>query len=131
VVYRLLALLLMTRVTAMIVGDAGHLGDRELMYLAIDAQFRFRPGFEFFRMVVLDAPIETKDLLKARGYKRSAGELGRPKCWYRDVPDADKAAEVSWLRNNVLRPNDEPSGFADYSPRPVFRSVLEVGRTSN
>ena len=46
VVYRLLALLLMTRVAAMIVGDAGHLGDRELesMYLAIDAQFRFRPG---------------------------------------------------------------------------------------
>jgi DNA polymerase-3 subunit epsilon len=49
-----------------------------------------------------DAAIEKKDVLEARGYAWSPGELGRPKCWYRDVSDADKAAEVSWLRANVM-----------------------------
>jgi len=29
---------------------------------------------------------------------------GRPKSWYRDVADADKAAEVSWLRQSVMGP---------------------------
>ena len=32
------------------------------------------------------------------------GSFGRPKCWYRDVSDADKAAELSWLRTNVIGP---------------------------
>ena len=48
---------------------------------------------------------------KARGYRWSAGELGRPKSWYRDVPDTDKAAEVSWLRSNVLGRGDLPWGL--------------------
>jgi hypothetical protein len=34
----------------------------------------------------------------------SAGEFGRPKSWYRDVSDADKAAEAAWLRANVTGP---------------------------
>jgi len=49
-----------------------------------------------------DAAIEKKGVLKARGYAWSPGEFGRPKCWYRDVADADRAAEVSWLRANVM-----------------------------
>jgi hypothetical protein len=52
-----------------------------------------------------DAAIEKKDVLKARGYAWSPGEFGRPKCWYRDVSDADKAAEVAWLRANVMGPD--------------------------
>src|SRR5271169_5784634 len=35
----------------------------------------------------------------------SPGAFGRPKCWYRDVSDADKAAEVSWLRMNAMGPD--------------------------
>jgi hypothetical protein len=31
--------------------------------------------------------------------------VGRPKCWYRDVSDGDKGAEVSWLRSNVMGPD--------------------------
>jgi hypothetical protein len=42
------------------------------------------------------------ELLKARGYAWSPGEFGRPKCWYRDVSGADKEAEASWLRANVM-----------------------------
>ena len=52
-----------------------------------------------------DAAIEKKDILKARGYAWSPGMSRRPKSWYRDVSDADKAAEVSWLRQNVMGPD--------------------------
>jgi DNA polymerase III subunit epsilon len=55
-----------------------------------------------WRLWARDAPIEKKDVLKARGYAWSPGEFGRPKCWYRDVADADKAAEAAWLRANVM-----------------------------
>ena len=57
-----------------------------------------------WRLWARDAAIEKKDLLKARGYSWNPGEFGRPKCWYRDVSDADKAAELSWLRTNVIGP---------------------------
>ena len=43
-----------------------------------------------------DAAIERKDILKGRGYGWSPGEFGRPRCWYRDVSDSDKGAEVAW-----------------------------------
>src|SRR5215831_18992555 len=55
-----------------------------------------------WRLWARDAAIEKKNVLKARGYAWSPGEFGRPRCWYRDVADADKAAEVSWLRQNVM-----------------------------
>jgi DNA polymerase-3 subunit epsilon len=58
-----------------------------------------------WRLWARDAIIEKKEVLKARGYFWSPGESGRPKCWYRDVADADKAAEVSWLRANVMEPD--------------------------
>ena len=32
-------------------------------------------------------------------------EFGRPKRWYRDVSDPDRKAEVSWLRENVMGPD--------------------------
>jgi DNA polymerase III subunit epsilon len=55
-----------------------------------------------WRLWARDAAIEKKDVLKARGYSWSPGESGRPKCWYRDVADTDKAAEAAWLRANVM-----------------------------
>jgi DNA polymerase III subunit epsilon len=58
-----------------------------------------------WRLWARDAAIEKKDVLKARGYAWSPGEFGRPRCWYRDVADADKAAEVLWLRQNVTGPD--------------------------
>jgi DNA polymerase-3 subunit epsilon len=57
-----------------------------------------------WRLWTRNAAIEKKDALKARGYTWSPGEFGRPKCWHRDVSDADKAAEVAWLRANVVGP---------------------------
>jgi len=58
-----------------------------------------------WRLWARDAAIEKKDILKTRGYAWSPGEFGRPRCWYRDVADADKAAEVAWLRANVMGPD--------------------------
>jgi DNA polymerase-3 subunit epsilon len=55
-----------------------------------------------WRLWARDAAIEKKDVLKTRGYAWSSGEFGRPKCWYHDVADADKAAEAAWLRENVM-----------------------------
>jgi DNA polymerase-3 subunit epsilon len=57
-----------------------------------------------WRLWARDAAIEKKDVLKARGYTWSPGEFGRPRCWYRDVSDADRAAESAWLRENVMGP---------------------------
>ena len=57
-----------------------------------------------WRLWAKDAAIEKKDILKARGYAWSPGVSGRPKSWYRDVADADKAAELSWLRQSVMGP---------------------------
>jgi len=57
-----------------------------------------------WRLWARDAAIEKKDILKGRGYSWSAGEFGRPRCWYRDLTDADKAAEAAWLRANVMGP---------------------------
>jgi hypothetical protein len=68
-------------------GDSG-IFVRRSIYEAVGG-FRPIPLFE-------DLDLK-KDILKARGYAWSPGEFGRPKCWYRDVSDADKAAEVSWL----------------------------------
>jgi len=58
-----------------------------------------------WRLWARDAAIEKKDILKGRGYAWSPCEFGRPRCWYRDVSDSDKAAEVAWLRANVMGPD--------------------------
>jgi DNA polymerase-3 subunit epsilon len=44
---------------------------------------------------------ETKDLLKARQYHWHAGGDGRPKAWYRDLPEAEGAAELDWLCDHI------------------------------
>jgi DNA polymerase-3 subunit epsilon len=60
-----------------------------------------------WRLWARDAPIEAKDLLKARGYTWSPGDSGRPRCWFRDVSDAEKPPEVVWLRANVIDPHQD------------------------
>ena len=53
------------------------------------------------RVWATGAPFDKKDLLKARHYQWSPGDDGRPKAWFRDVPEAEGAAEQDWLRDNV------------------------------
>jgi hypothetical protein len=76
-----------------------------------------------------DAAIEKKDILKARGYAWSPGKFARPKCWYRNVSDADKATEVSLAPNECDGVGSSRMGLADHRERSVFRSMLGMGRT--
>ena len=54
-----------------------------------------------WRIWAIDSPFDLKDQLKARGYRWSNGEDGRPKAWFRDVDDADLAAEEQFLAGEV------------------------------
>lgn len=48
------------------------------------------------------APIAFKDALKSRRYRWNNGDDRRPKAWYRDLPLAEKEAELAWLTATVF-----------------------------
>lgn len=50
-----------------------------------------------------NSPFEKKDTLKARGYRWNPGNDGRPKCWFRDVPEIELEAELSYLRSEIYQ----------------------------
>ena len=54
-----------------------------------------------WRIWAIESPFDLKDRLKARGYRWSNGEDGRPKAWFRDVEDADLAAEEQFLADEI------------------------------
>jgi DNA polymerase-3 subunit epsilon len=53
------------------------------------------------RIWATDSPYAVKDALKARGYRWSPGEGGRPKSWYVDVAEEQAEAECEWLDSAV------------------------------
>ncbi len=54
------------------------------------------------RIWAIGAPIEQKDLLKARRYRWNAGNDGRPKAWALELPEgAECDAELAWLREVI------------------------------
>jgi DNA polymerase III subunit epsilon len=57
------------------------------------------------RIWALDSPFELKDGLKARGYRWCDGSDGRPRSWYRDVPESELEAERVWLIENIYARN--------------------------
>jgi DNA polymerase-3 subunit epsilon len=54
-----------------------------------------------WRIWALDTEFDLKDRLKARGYRWSNGEDGRPKAWFRDIDDADLGEEEQFLANEI------------------------------
>ena len=46
-------------------------------------------------------PYESKDALKARGYRWNAGDDGKPKSWWKDVPEDIAEAELCFLRQEI------------------------------
>lgn len=54
------------------------------------------------------SPFELKDMLKKRGYRWSDGSDGRPRSWYVDVDEANRAAEVEFLRTAIYIDDVEP-----------------------
>jgi DNA polymerase-3 subunit epsilon len=55
------------------------------------------------RLWAVDAAYEHRTALKARGYRWSPGEDGRPRAWYADVFEEDAEAECAWLDSEVYR----------------------------
>ncbi|MBY0491327.1 MAG: hypothetical protein K2R93_15900 [Gemmatimonadaceae bacterium] len=53
------------------------------------------------RVWAMNSHFDTKDRLKARGYRWSAGEDGTTKAWFRDVLQDDIEAERAWLAEHV------------------------------
>ena len=49
------------------------------------------------RIWAVGANFELKDALKARGYRWSDGANGSPRCWYKDVPESGRAAELAFM----------------------------------
>lgn len=54
------------------------------------------------RVWATGAPFESKDVLKARGYRWHDGKIGRTKCWYRDVAIEQMDHELAWLKNSDI-----------------------------
>jgi DNA polymerase-3 subunit epsilon len=54
------------------------------------------------------SPFHTKDLLKARGYRWSDGTNGNLKSWWREVDEADFAAERAFLQTEVYQAPVDP-----------------------
>lgn len=61
-----------------------------------------------WRLWALDSPYDLKDRLKARGYRWGDGADGNPKCWFRDVPEADLEAEKAYLEAEIYAAPFEP-----------------------
>ncbi len=50
-----------------------------------------------------NAPFDFKDILKARGYRWNAGDNGKPRAWYKDVPEEDLNDELSYLKSDIYQ----------------------------
>ncbi|MFK8028906.1 MAG: 3'-5' exonuclease [Gammaproteobacteria bacterium] len=75
-----------------------------------------------FRLWAANAPFESKDLLKARGYRWNSGEDGKPKAWYKDLGSDELEAEQKHLATNVYGgkrqlPVDTINAFNRFSTR--------------
>ena len=73
-----------------------------------------------YRIWAVDAPFESKDLLRARGYRWDAGR----RCWHRTMDFDEAATEAPWLKERVYggRSRDVEVEIQDaltrYSQRP-------------
>jgi DNA polymerase-3 subunit epsilon len=56
-----------------------------------------------WRIWAENSPFELKDALKARGYRWNGEGGGAPKAWYIDVADAEREAELAFLRAEIYR----------------------------
>jgi len=68
------------------------------------------------------SPYDMKDILKSRGYHWNPGNDGRPKSWWRDLPEDQAATELDYLRKEIYRrdadiPTARLTAFDRYSDR--------------
>lgn len=67
------------------------------------AQLLERARVVSWRVWAENAPFDSKDQLKARGYRWNAEGSGGPRAWYIDVADMHRDAELAWLRAEIYR----------------------------
>lgn len=53
------------------------------------------------RLWAFGTPIDSKDALKARGYRWFPGSVARAKTWYKDLAESDLETEQAWLREHA------------------------------
>lgn len=73
------------------------------------------------RVWAIDAPFETKDILNARGYRWNKGADGRYKAWHREVALEALDAELKYLRDEIYRCGDRPTGGRTSLVTPLTR----------
>jgi DNA polymerase-3 subunit epsilon len=56
-----------------------------------------------FKLYAIHSPFESKDLLKARGYRWSNGQDSRYKAWYMELTEDKVEEEIGFLRLNVYK----------------------------
>lgn len=56
-----------------------------------------------WRIWAENSPYDLKDALKARGYRWNGEANGAPRAWYVDVADADREAELAFLKAEIYR----------------------------
>lgn len=61
-----------------------------------------------WRIWAENSPFELKDTLKARGYRWNGDPGPQPRAWYIDVPEAQREAEVRFLRTEIYRRDVDP-----------------------
>lgn len=54
------------------------------------------------RLHAIGAPYDMKDVLKGRGYRWQDAANGKPKYWWREVPETSEAEELHFLAENVF-----------------------------
>jgi DNA polymerase-3 subunit epsilon len=83
-----------------------------------------------FTVWAIKSDFETKDALKAAGYRWSDGTVpGRPKAWYKETDDVD--AELDFLATKIYSRNqmievDMVTPLDRYSTRHTERTQMEV-----
>ncbi len=54
-----------------------------------------------YRIWAEGSPFDSKDILKARGYRWNAGDNGKPKAWFVDVPSESMKDEIGFLHSEI------------------------------
>jgi hypothetical protein len=63
-------------------------------------------------------------------FRLESRRVGRPRCWYGDISDAAKSDRGVVAPSECDGGGSSRMGVAHYSQRPVLRSMLGLGRTS-
>lgn len=67
------------------------------------AQLLDRARTPTWRIWAENSPFDLKDALKARGYRWNGEAVGGPRAWYIDVLDADREAELAFLKAEIYQ----------------------------